>query len=151
MWNLSWPQMIHQVKAHAEHSLIHVFGVSWRTSNACMYFSFLQESPCDRVSCTIFLWYANLPIIMSQEQFFIIMLSTFIFMLTVQLWVSLKRDIFRSFFCLAGIKSLMFQNQIPLNTGKMELLADWFLKFAKKYQFYFSNLWWPSVLLQTGI
>lgn len=35
-----------------------------------MYFSFLQESSCERVSHTISLGFASLPIIMPQEKIF---------------------------------------------------------------------------------
>lgn len=103
-------------------------------SNTHMYFSLLQEFFCDGLSRTNFLGCENLPIIMPQEKFCIMMLS-FIFMLMLQLRVSLKHDLSRSynfFFFLSGIKSLMFQNQMTLNT-KVKLQVDCFLKFVEKY------------------
>ena len=51
----------------------------------------------------------------------------------------MKCDISGSFFCLVGIRSFNVSNSGASEHWQMELLVDWFLKFAKKCQSYFSN------------
>lgn len=112
---------MHQVKAHRGHSLTRRFGVSWRTTLACIFYISRNLAAVGWIA----LFSPDVPIcqLLCPKNSFSSSCCQLSFLCWRYSYECLWNMTSLSLFLSAGIKSLMFQNQMSLNTAKMELLV----------------------------